>query len=70
MLIQGDANIMLAAGLTALKPGLKIGHAEAGLSSFDWRMPEEHNRRMIDHASHHLFAPTEMSKRNLLEKHV
>ena len=70
MLIQGDTNTMLAAGLTALKLGLRLGHVEAGLRSFDWRMPEEHNRRMIDHVSHYLFAPTELAKRNLLEEHV
>ena len=70
MLIQGDTNTMLAAGLTALKLGLRIGHVEAGLRSYDWRMPEEHNRRMIDHVSHQLFAPTEIAKKNLQEEHV
>ena len=70
MLIQGDTNSMLAAGLTALKLGIRIGHVEAGLRSYDWRMPEEHNRRMIDHVSHHLFAPTEIAKKNLLEENV
>jgi len=39
VLIQGDTNIMLAAGLTALKLGLKVRHVEAGLRSYDWRMP-------------------------------
>ena len=70
MLVQGDTNSMLAAGLTAVKLGIKLGHVEAGLRSYDWRMPEEHNRRMIDHISNYLFAPTEISKKNLLEEHV
>ena len=70
MLIQGDTNTMLAAGLTALKLGIRVGHVEAGLRSYDWRMPEEHNRRMIDHVSHYLFAPTEIAKKNLLEENV
>jgi len=70
MLIQGDTNTMLAAGLTALKLGIELGHVEAGLRSYDWRMPEEHNRRMIDHVSHYLFAPTELAKKNLTEEGV
>jgi len=44
MLIQGDTNSMLAAGLTALKLGIRVGHVEAGLRSYDWRMPEEPSR--------------------------
>ena len=69
-LIQGDTNTMLAAGLTAIKFGWKLGHIEAGLRSYDWRMPEEHNRRMIDHVSNYLFAPTEISKKNLILENV
>lgn len=69
-LVQGDTNSTLAAGITALKMGIKVGHVEAGLRSYDWRMPEEHNRRMIDHISDFLYAPTQLSMQNLLEEHV
>ncbi|MEM1546827.1 MAG: UDP-N-acetylglucosamine 2-epimerase (non-hydrolyzing) [Candidatus Methanomethylicia archaeon] len=69
-LIQGDTNSMLAAGLTSIRLNVRIGHVEAGLRSHDWRMPEEHNRRMIDHISDYLFAPTELAKRNLQNEKV
>lgn len=70
LLIQGDTNSMLAAALTGVKLGIRVGHVEAGLRSFDWRMPEEHNRRMVDHVSDLLFAPTETSQRNLVNEQV
>ncbi len=70
LLIQGDTNTMLSAALTGIKRGIKVGHVEAGLRSYDWRMPEEHNRRMVDHISDILFAPTESTKRNLVEECV
>jgi len=70
LLIQGDTNSMLAAALTGIKVGVKIGHVEAGLRSFDWRMPEEHNRRMVDHVSDVLFAPTKRAKANLIDEHI
>lgn len=68
--VQGDTNSMVAAAIAALKVGADVAHVEAGLRSYDWRMPEEHNRRMIDHVSKYLFAPTEEAKRNLEEEHV
>jgi len=70
LLVQGDTNTMLAAALTGVKLSTKVGHIEAGLRSYDWRMPEEHNRRMADHVSDILFAPTERAKRNLEEEHA
>lgn len=70
LLIQGDTNSMLAAAVTGVKLNIRIAHVEAGLRSYDWRMPEEHNRRMVDHISDFLLAPTELSRRNLLNELV
>jgi len=70
MLILGDTNTMLAAALAAFKNNVPTGHVEAGLRSYDQRMPEEHNRRMVDHASTYLFAPTDKAKQNLLRENV
>jgi UDP-N-acetylglucosamine 2-epimerase (non-hydrolysing) len=70
VLVQGDTNSVLSASLTAVKAEVPIGHIEAGLRSYDWRMPEEHNRRMVDHISDILFAPTEHDEKNLLKEGV
>jgi UDP-N-acetylglucosamine 2-epimerase (non-hydrolysing) len=70
VIIQGDTNSVLSAALTAVKLRIPIAHVEAGLRSYDWRMPEEHNRRMVDHISNILFAPTKESEQNLLNEGV
>lgn len=70
LLVCGDANTNLAGALAARKVHIKVGHVEAGLRSFDWRMPEEHNRVIIDHISEYLFAPTNHSKTFLIRDGV
>jgi UDP-N-acetylglucosamine 2-epimerase (non-hydrolysing) len=70
VLVEGDTNTVLAAALAANKRDVPVGHVEAGLRSFDLRMPEEHNRRLTDHVSEFLFAPTARSEANLKRENV
>ncbi|MCV0399625.1 MAG: UDP-N-acetylglucosamine 2-epimerase (non-hydrolyzing) [Nitrosarchaeum sp.] len=70
IIVQGDTNSVLATALLAIKLKKKIAHVEAGLRSYDWRMAEEHNRRMVDHVSDFLFAPTKTSYQNLINEKV
>lgn len=70
VLVGGDANTNLAAALAARKLGLSLGHVEAGERSYDWRMPEEHNRRIIDHISDQLYVTGEKAKDQLERESV
>jgi len=70
VLVEGDTNTVLGTSIAAVKLGVPIGHVEAGLRSFDLRMPEEHNRRLTDHVSTLLFAPTEIARSNLVRENV
>ncbi len=70
VIVQGDTNTVMASAVTSLKSKVPVSHVESGLRSFDWRMPEEHNRICVDHVSDLLFAPTKTSRNNLLAECV
>jgi UDP-N-acetylglucosamine 2-epimerase (non-hydrolysing) len=69
VLILGDTNSGLAA-IVAARQGIPVYHMEAGNRSYDDRIPEEINRRIIDHCSHVLMPYTQRSKDNLVREGI
>jgi UDP-N-acetylglucosamine 2-epimerase len=68
VMVPGDTNSTLAGALVAAKLHVAVAHVEAGARSYDMRMPEEINRRLTDHSSSLLFAPTKNCARNLVSE--
>ena len=65
VLVYGDTNSTLAGALGGAQAGVPVGHVEAGMRSFDRRMPEELNRVLTDHVSDLLLCSTETALENL-----
>ncbi len=70
VIVFGDVNSTIAAGLAAKKNGIKVAHVEAGLRCYDDNLPEEINRRLTDSLSDILFTPSKNENLNLKKENI
>ncbi|HEX9575855.1 MAG TPA: UDP-N-acetylglucosamine 2-epimerase (non-hydrolyzing) [Myxococcales bacterium] len=70
VVVAGDVNSTVAVALVAAKLGVAVAHIEAGLRSWDWRMPEEVNRVLTDRMSDLLFTPSRDADENLAKEGI